>query len=354
MASKFPNAGPSIQELAQETDQEPPPQDGTLDEFIDASLPILIKANEYYQELQDAGIRKEFIRHHNDTEKQLSAQRSDMEKEFSAVEKGFDDVERRFKGYDGKLSVMRGHQSTYTRWIDLFQQRIAEQRRYINDKLSVVDSKVERLDGKIERLNADFRHLKGKLSNSKAERGFHQVEPVWVYDDAGGCSVPEGLPKTVRDFWRLKRLSQRPQLVSLVKAYNVTPAEILQPEGDESSDELDNDADNLPQPLTPEAVVGLYPERAHQIIAHRLGLDYHKISIFMQEPRKKKLVTANSNGNETADDSEYGEEADKKDKFPSTSQIIVPVPSGSKTDGSPKQEPSTTSDEKIVLTLNSI
>src|SRR5215471_15379692 len=81
-AALFPRSASSVHELAVDTNQQPPPSNGTSTTFIDASLAIIIKAGEYHRELQEKGIRREFINQREYIDNRFDEQREYVDARF--------------------------------------------------------------------------------------------------------------------------------------------------------------------------------------------------------------------------------------------------------------------------------
>jgi hypothetical protein len=141
----LPQSASILREFARDTNQSPPFPTQKLHECIDSSFVILVRGHEYLKDFQEDGIKKEFLN-----------QRDHMDGEF------------------------------------------IKQRKYI-------DGRFESMGGRFESMEARLGRLEAMTLNSEAQRAWHEIYPVGVYDRDHGYRVHDDLPKTVKDFWKLNR-----------------------------------------------------------------------------------------------------------------------------------------------------
>jgi hypothetical protein len=177
MDNFLPQSASILRAFARDTNQSAPsPAARKVLECIDSSFVILVKGHEYHQNLQDNGIKKEFVK-----------QREHMDGGFESVDRRFDSVNKEF----------------------------VKQREYMDGRFKSMDGRFKSMDGRFESVDRRFESVEAKLDkieammfNSKAQRGWQQIHPVGVYHRDHGFMVHDDLPKTVKDFWKLNRRGQ--------------------------------------------------------------------------------------------------------------------------------------------------
>jgi hypothetical protein len=162
MDNFLPQSASILRAFARDTNQSAPSPPRKVLECIDSSFVILVKGHEYHQNLQDNGIKKEFVK-----------QREHMDGGFESVDRRFDSVNKEF----------------------------VKQREYMDGRFKSVDRRFESVEARFDKIEAI-------MFNSKAQRGWQQIHPVGVYHRDHGFMVHDDLPKTVKDFWKLNRRGQ--------------------------------------------------------------------------------------------------------------------------------------------------
>jgi hypothetical protein len=169
MDNFLPQSASILRAFARDTNQSAPSPPRKVLECIDSSFVILVKGHEYHQNLQDNGIKKEFVK-----------QREHMDGGFESVDRRFESVDRRF---------------------DSVNKEFVKQREYMDGRFKSVDRRFESVEARFDKIEAI-------MFNSKAQRGWQQIHPVGVYHRDHGFMVHDDLPKTVKDFWKLNRRGQ--------------------------------------------------------------------------------------------------------------------------------------------------
>ncbi|KAK2744852.1 hypothetical protein FQN57_004176 [Myotisia sp. PD_48] len=138
-------------------------------------------------------------------------------------------------------------------------------------------------------VNSRFDIMETKLTlmertrfNSLAHTVHAPITPVPVMDSDGTLRYPEYFPRTVWQFWCLKKSKRLHRLVELATFYNLEgyeywgrmPGQVFPNDGYMSDS---SDSSELPSNLTLAEAAREYPEACHHTLAATLGLVYSKI-----------------------------------------------------------------------------
>ncbi|KMU76725.1 hypothetical protein CISG_05868 [Coccidioides immitis RMSCC 3703] len=181
-------------------------------------------------------------------------------------------------------------------YIDSRLKEVNDQLKEIDHKFEDVYKRLEAVDGRLghlehelkrqrEHTDSQFNAIEGSMDqsramtlNSKVDRGIKILQPVAAYRNGAYC-LPDNFPKTVAEFWKLRKHTKLPQLTSLSLFYNVTREELIEPDIDDS----DGEEQQVPYAsVSLPRLIEKFPEMAHMALADRFGLKYGKISAFMQ------------------------------------------------------------------------
>ncbi|KAM5477040.1 hypothetical protein MauCBS54593_000311 [Microsporum audouinii] len=144
-----------------------------------------------------------------------------------------------------------------------------------------------------------FKHMDRIRFNSLAITAHAPITPVPVISDDGSIKFPGYFPRTVWNFWCLKKMNRVHRLVELAEFYQLEgyqywsrmaiPHESTFATDGYLSD--DSDSSELPSDITRTEAARLYPEACHQALAATLGLVYYKIRNEMGEGRPSHLMS---------------------------------------------------------------
>ncbi|EFE43822.1 conserved hypothetical protein [Trichophyton verrucosum HKI 0517] len=147
-----------------------------------------------------------------------------------------------------------------------------------------------------------FKHMDRIRFNSLAITAHAPITPVPVIGDDGSIKFPSYFPRTVWNFWCLKKMNRAHRLVELAEFYQLegyqywsrmaSPHESTFAADGYMSD--DSDSSELPSDITRSEAARLYPEACHQALAATLGLVYYKIRNEMGEGRHSHLMPAHA------------------------------------------------------------
>ncbi|TPX24541.1 hypothetical protein DIZ76_013889 [Coccidioides immitis] len=244
MDSAFPRSLVLLGDLASSI-QEPKPS-GCGQDYVDQGLAIIITAFEKHRTFQETYISREFQMQRDYIDSRLK----EVNDQLKEIDHKFEDVYKRLEAVDGRL----GH----------LEHELKRQREH-------TDSQFNAIEGSMDQSRA-------MTLNSKVDRGIKILQPVAAYRNGAYC-LPDNFPKTVAEFWKLRKHTKLPQLTSLSLFYNVTREELIEPDIDDS----DGEEQQVPYAsVSLPRLIEKFPEMAHMALADRFGLKYGKISAFMQ------------------------------------------------------------------------
>ncbi|EER23772.1 hypothetical protein CPC735_051420 [Coccidioides posadasii C735 delta SOWgp] len=266
MDESFPRSSPLLRDLAAATKQRQP--DGTTQDYVDQGFAIIINASEYHKKLQEKAVRQEFI-----------LQRDYMDKRFETVEERIEMVDR------GLQSHMDDQYRGVNRRFEKVEKKLESMEQKMDKKLESMEQRMDkkfggmeqRMDKKFGELEAAIHDFRAMAVNGNADRGIKTLQPVGVYHPNRGYFVPENFPRTVGEFWKLKRTSKLPQLISLCLFYGITREELTGLDMDEDTKETEAYTS-----LTLKQLIEKYPDLAHMALADRFGLKYAVVAEFMK------------------------------------------------------------------------
>ncbi|KMU74222.1 hypothetical protein CISG_04572 [Coccidioides immitis RMSCC 3703] len=266
MDESFPRSSPLLRELAAATKQRQP--DGTTQDYVDQGFAIIINASEYHRKLQEKAVRQEFI-----------LQRDYMDRRFETVEERIEMVDR------GLQSHMDDQYRGVNRRFEKVEKKLESMEQRMDKKLESMEQRMDkkfggmeqRMDKKFGELEAAIHDFRAMAVNGNADRGIKTLQPVGVYHPNRGYFVPENFPRTVGEFWKLKRTSKLPQLISLCLFYGITREELTGLDMDEDTKETEAYTS-----LTLKQLIEKYPDLAHMALADRFGLKYAVVAEFMK------------------------------------------------------------------------
>jgi hypothetical protein len=182
------------------------------------------------QELQDRGIKKEFLTMRTYVDERFEEQRSYMD--------------------------------------DRFQQ--------VDDRFQQVDDRFQQVDDRFQQVDDRFQQVEALMMNSRAASSWHNIVPIRM---PNSLAVPPNFPNKVVKFWRLQRPRNQPQLIELLRFYGIRASDLTTPIPDEEEEEEEEEeSDNLEESQsTLEDAVRENPTFALAHLAARLGLDYGNI-----------------------------------------------------------------------------
>nr|KMM65251.1 hypothetical protein CPAG_01602 [Coccidioides posadasii RMSCC 3488] len=255
MDESFPRSSPLLRELAAATKQRQP--DGTTQDYVDQSFAIIINASEYHKTLQEKAVRQEFI-----------LQRDYMDKRFETIEERIEMVD------SGLQSHMDDQYRGLNRRFEKVEKKLESMGQRMDKEFGGMEQRMDKKFGELEAAIHDFRAM---TVNGNADRGIKALQPVGVYHPNRGYFVPENFPRTVGEFWKLKRTSKLPQLISLCLFYGITREELTGLDMDEDTKETEAYTS-----LTLKQLIEKYPDLAHMALADRFGLKYAVVAEFMK------------------------------------------------------------------------
>ncbi|EGD85509.1 hypothetical protein H112_06415 [Trichophyton rubrum D6] len=236
------------------------------------------------------------------------------------------------------LDVQRMHSELCLTRTDLSQeQSIVSQLRL--DVLTLQREARQQFGDMISRfdvLDSRMKHMDRIRFNSLAITAHAPITPVPVIDVDGSIRFPSYFPRTVWNFWCLKKMNRAHRLVELAEFYQLegyqywsrmaNPQESTFATDGYMSD--DSDSSELPSDITRSEAARLYPEACHQALAATLGLVYYKIRNEMGEGRHSHLMPAHAAPKRTQEEVVSPQSSPRRRKVARRSQDIA-SPTGS-------------------------
>ncbi|EAS31857.3 uncharacterized protein CIMG_07336 [Coccidioides immitis RS] len=257
----------------------------------------------------------------------MSDQLTTLYGKFESIYRWLEGIDDRFEAVGGRFGAVDGQLDTISGRLDDLGHELKCQREYMDDQFGSV--------------YASARQLRAMMINQNGTRGGKVLEPVGVYRNGAYC-IPDNFPKTVSEFWKLRKHSKcnrfslsgspilrMPQLTSLSLFYNVTREELIEPDIDDSDDE----GQEVPYAsVSLQQLIEKFPEMAHMALADRFGLQYGKISAFMQrlENFKETVIGKRAQIEESSRDARKFVRSEETRAAPSkqnTPSAFTPIPS---------------------------
>jgi len=224
------------------------------------------------QELQDRGIKKEFL-----------TMRTYMDKRFELV--------------DG---------------------RFQEQRSYMDGRFQQVDDRFQQVDDR-------FQQVEALMMNSKAASSWHDIVPIRL---PNSLVVPPNFPNKVVKFWRLQRPRNQHQLIELLRFYGIRASDLTTPISDDEDEEEERSDSSLESQSTLEEAVRANPTFALARLAVRLGLDYgsisHNMGLYEQIQQARTQIAAQRTKREQSSEDGKDKDLGRSIKKAATSLDVLP------------------------------
>ncbi|EER24785.1 hypothetical protein CPC735_001300 [Coccidioides posadasii C735 delta SOWgp] len=244
----------------------------------------------------------------------MSDQLTTLYGKFESIYRWLEGIDDRFEAVGGRFEAVDGQLDAINGRLDDLGHELKCQREYMDDQFGSV--------------YASARQLRAMMINQNGTRGGKLLEPVGVYRNGAYC-IPDNFPKTVSEFWKLRKHSKLPQLTSLSLFYNVTREELIEPDIDDS----DSEGQEVPYAsVSLQQLIDKFPEMAHMALADRFGLQYGKISASMQrlENFKETVIGKRAQIEESSRDARKFVRSEETRAAPSkqnTPSAFTPIPS---------------------------